>query len=123
MRVRYCSTCSFISSKGGTDFTRFSSSLMTCQPNWLFTGSETSPGASLKAVSAKGCTMRSLVKKPRSPPSPFEPGSFDSSAATLAKSSPPLTRAAAFLASSSFSLRMWRARTSSSGFTVLTVSS
>ena len=41
--------------------------------------------------------MRSLVKKPRLPPSPFEPWSFDSSAATSLKSSPPLTRAAAFL--------------------------
>ena len=34
--------------------------------------------------------MRSLVNQPRSPPSAFEPGSFEISAATLAKSSPPL---------------------------------
>ena len=50
--------------------------------------------------------MRSLVNQPRSPPSPA--GSFDNSVATLAKSSPALTRASAALASSSVGSRMWR---------------
>ncbi len=35
--------------------------------------------SSLKAASAKGSTMRSLVNKPRSPPSDLEPGSLESS--------------------------------------------
>ena len=73
---------------------RTPSTLMMCQPNCVLTGSEISPSFSLKAASENSGTMRSLVNQPRSPPLPE--GSFDSSVATLAKSSPPLTRAQRF---------------------------
>ena len=102
---------SLSSSNGGKVRMRRSSTLMMCQPNWLFTGSEIWPGCSLNAASANSGTMRSLVNQPRSPPSPA--GSLDSSVATLAKSSPFLTRSSAAFASSSVGSRMWRAWTSS----------
>ena len=83
-------TRSFTSSNGGGAVARDSSSLITCQPNWLCTGSSVSwPGCSAATASANGLTIVSSVNQPRSPPLLPEE-SFDFFSASLAKSAPPL---------------------------------
>ena len=62
LRVRNASIWSFTRSKSGTGLLRLSSTLMTCQPNWLFTGFETWPGYILNATSENSGTICSLVK-------------------------------------------------------------
>src|SRR3569832_3026871 len=57
LRVTYCSICGFTSSKDGAGFLRLSSTLMTCQPNCVCTGSEIWPLSSLKATSANSGTF------------------------------------------------------------------
>jgi hypothetical protein len=53
-----------ISSKVGTGFVRFSSTRSTCQPNWVFTGSETCPGAILKRAGSTATPAPGETKKP-----------------------------------------------------------
>ena len=68
------------------------SSLITCQPNSVFTGPRISPGCMLQTASANGPTKSPRSASPRSPPDSFEPVSSDSSRASAAKSSPAFAR-------------------------------
>ena len=86
---------------------------MTCQPNWLWTGSVVnSPGCRANAASANSGTICSRRKNPRSPPLGAE-GPVDRSCARAAKSAPSCSSLITALASSSLSSRIWRAWTSS----------
>jgi hypothetical protein len=51
LRTTKFSICGFTSSNFGGCLVRLSSTLMTCQPNWVLTGSEICPESSLKAAS------------------------------------------------------------------------
>src|SRR5262249_39373324 len=62
LRTTYVSSWSFTLSNSGGCFLRLSSTLSTCQPNCVLTGSEILPLSSLKATVENSGTICSLVK-------------------------------------------------------------
>src|SRR5450756_1960708 len=105
---RRCCICGLSSSNEGTFRLRTSSSLMTCQPNWDFTGSLVYvPFFRLSSALANGGTKLLGTAQPNEPPFSAEPASLDFALAIL--SNLPFLPSCAMmaLASSSVSTRIW----------------
>ena len=80
---------------------------MMCQPNWVLTGSESSPVSRSKATLSNGATVAPCCAV-NLPPSFFEAGSVENCRASFAKSAPSSSCACSWSAFAFDLTRMWR---------------